>query len=174
MGNYASLKEKLYCKPHFTQLFKAKGNLSAFGEPGAATGVVSSPLRNQWAEAAPVVSPPAPVAARRPEDFSSGFAPEYVPTKISRLGAGPCTSCKAKVFAVGKVEQEGRRASYLSIPGASCERGPLEHPGLIVVVNNWCHVANSENADRHVLSPYEAELRLYVAVSKRSVSPFGF
>uniref|UniRef100_A0A8C5XA66 LIM zinc-binding domain-containing protein n=1 Tax=Malurus cyaneus samueli TaxID=2593467 RepID=A0A8C5XA66_9PASS len=26
LGNYASLHGKIYCKPHFTQLFKSKGN----------------------------------------------------------------------------------------------------------------------------------------------------
>ena len=26
LGNYAALQGKLYCKPHFKQLFKAKGN----------------------------------------------------------------------------------------------------------------------------------------------------
>ena len=110
LGNYASLKEKLYCKPHFTQLFKAKGNLSAFGEPGAAMGVASSPMRNQWAEEKASEKTPPPPVVRRPEDFQSGHPPEYVPTKISRLGAGPCSSCKAKVFAVGKIEMEGRCA----------------------------------------------------------------
>ena len=26
LGNYAALQGKLYCKPHFKQLFKTKGN----------------------------------------------------------------------------------------------------------------------------------------------------
>ena len=33
LGSYASLSEKLYCKPHFKQLFKEKGNYSdGFGQ----------------------------------------------------------------------------------------------------------------------------------------------
>jgi len=33
LGNYASLQGKVYCKPHFKQLFKSKGNYNeGFGE----------------------------------------------------------------------------------------------------------------------------------------------
>lgn len=104
LGNYASLKEKLYCKPHFTQIFKEKGNLTAFGEEHV---IPPSPARPPSAEQAePPSQPTPPPPVRRPEDFQSGFAPEYVPTKISKLGGGQCAKCKTKVFPIGKVDAE--------------------------------------------------------------------
>ena len=110
LNNYASLKEKLYCKPHFTQLFREKGSLAAFDE-GVVRPTVSSPQAEP--ERSPERPPPKPAVVtptRRPEDFQSGFEPEYVPTKISKLGGGTCQKCKAKVFPIGKVQVDSRRA----------------------------------------------------------------
>jgi uncharacterized membrane protein len=65
LGNYASLEGKVYCKPHFKQLFATKGNY--------AEGFGAKKPQQRWAEKqsggsdhAPVVSKPASTAATVP------------------------------------------------------------------------------------------------------------
>lgn len=120
VGNYASLKEKVFCKPHFTQVFKEKGNLSGFDEvqPLVSSSVPASPAPSEAAgdhhhvENSPKPTPPKPnMSLRRPEDFQSGFEPEYVPSTISKLQTDKCAKCQRKVFAIGKIEVDGRCVS---------------------------------------------------------------
>jgi len=117
LSNYASLKERLYCKPHFTQLFKEKGNLSAFGvenggalSPAPSRTVSQSPADFARPAETPSPAPPSARASMRQEDMQSGFEPEFVIQKISKLGATKCATCNTKVFPIGKVEADGRRA----------------------------------------------------------------
>ena len=51
VGNFAAIKGKLYCKPHFKQLFKEKGNYSeSFGEEKLATYSGGGPASQTAAE----------------------------------------------------------------------------------------------------------------------------
>lgn len=144
LGNYASLKDRLFCKPHFTQVFKEKGNLSGFEEVQTQPqSVPASPAPSEAGgsgeghiiQESPRPTPPkSRESVRRPEDFQSGFEAEYVPSTISKLGTTQCAKCKTKVFAIGKIDVDGRRAMdrpppYVGLFGGSesmagCRRAP--------------------------------------------------
>ncbi|XP_033994540.1 LIM domain and actin-binding protein 1-like isoform X2 [Trematomus bernacchii] len=110
LGNYASLHGKIYCKPHFSQLFKAKGNYDeGFGhrphkelwEPRA-DGEVGEEVLTQREQAAPA-------AVTRPaETVSEKQGPPAVetsqPVKVGDLTARLETRVQKPVRAEEKPE----------------------------------------------------------------------
>lgn len=98
-------------------MFKEKGNLSGFEEVNVQPilSVPSSPApsdapagESNHVESSPRPTPTKLNVPRRPEDFQSGFEPEYVPSTISKLQTDKCAKCLKKVFAIGKIEVDGR------------------------------------------------------------------
>lgn len=131
--------KQVFCKPHFTQVFKEKGNLSGFDEvvPVVPSSVPPSPAPSDapagenHVENSPRPTPPKPsMSTRRPEDFQSGFEPEYVPSTISKLQTDKCGKCMKKVFAIGKIEVDGRRVMFQSGMGGLCRAAVCFFQGI--------------------------------------------
>ncbi|XP_061583486.1 LIM domain and actin-binding protein 1-like isoform X2 [Cololabis saira] len=85
LGNYASLHGNVYCKPHFSQLFKAKGNYDE--------GFGHRPHKELWEQKADgeereeTMKPkekeaPAPVKAESPSDIQSPAPPEETSPQV--------------------------------------------------------------------------------------------
>ncbi|XP_053704923.1 LIM domain and actin-binding protein 1-like isoform X1 [Synchiropus splendidus] len=72
LGNYASLHNNVYCKPHFCQLFKAKGNYDE--------GFGHRPHKELWESKSDAAGSPSPASTQNkgqpPVGSSSGSEPE--------------------------------------------------------------------------------------------------
>lgn len=92
LGNFASLHGKIYCKPHFSQLFKAKGNYDeGFGhrphkelwEPRDDADESEEPLSPK--EQPAVVKQPAKSVSETPTDPSEETSPQVKVTDLATL-----------------------------------------------------------------------------------------
>ncbi|KAG9353479.1 hypothetical protein JZ751_018081 [Albula glossodonta] len=135
LGNYASLYGNVYCKPHFSQLFKAKGNYDeGFGHrphkelwSARAEGEEEDRAGDSPAATTPTatVSPAstAPVAAASPTQAKpqNSMVEDSPIAKVNVLAAGLET--RAQSSAVGEKPVETRRLRIAWPPPADAERG---------------------------------------------------
>ncbi|KAI1891116.1 hypothetical protein AGOR_G00160680 [Albula goreensis] len=135
LGNYASLYGNVYCKPHFSQLFKAKGNYdegfghrphkelwSARGEGEEEDRAGDSPTTTTpTATVSPASA--APVAAASPTQAKpqNSMVEDSPIAKVNVLAAGLET--RAQSSAVGEKPVETRRLRIAWPPPADAERG---------------------------------------------------
>jgi len=101
-GNYASMEDKFYCKPHFKQLFAAKGNFEeGFGkEKKAVPAAAVTASANPTPQFVPVESTTdaAPVKKETPSGIASRFKSQ----------AEKCTGCGKTVYATEKIVVEDK------------------------------------------------------------------
>jgi hypothetical protein len=96
LGNFAALNGKLYCKPHFKQLFASKGNYNeGFGKAKlthewaakkGADGGDDSDEEEEEEKPAPVKSTPAPAAqpAQQPPAQTTKASPASAPAPLQK------------------------------------------------------------------------------------------
>ncbi|RVE72767.1 hypothetical protein OJAV_G00041210 [Oryzias javanicus] len=78
LGNYASLHGNIYCKPHFSQLFKAKGNYDE--------GFGHRPHKELWEPRADVDENEEPVKLKEPEKPETVKHPAESPSEVTSPG----------------------------------------------------------------------------------------
>ncbi|XP_024126789.1 LIM domain and actin-binding protein 1 isoform X1 [Oryzias melastigma] len=78
LGNYASLHGNIYCKPHFSQLFKAKGNYDE--------GFGHRPHKERWEPRVDVEESEEPVKPKEPEKPETVKHPAENPSEVSSPG----------------------------------------------------------------------------------------
>lgn len=103
-GGYAALNGKIYCKPHFKQLFMEKGNYSSgFGEEDPKTRWQQG---NGDAPSSPGgLAPPAPRSSPAQKKRSSVAAEQLA--SGSKLASSLCKGCDKPVYPVEKMDVEG-------------------------------------------------------------------
>ncbi|CAG11748.1 unnamed protein product, partial [Tetraodon nigroviridis] len=119
LGNYASLQGNIYCKPHFSQLFKAKGNYDeGFGlrphkelwEPRTDGDEDQEPAKPREQEE--------PAAATRPAQESSEEPPpeeESPPVKVTDLTALLESRAQARPGAAVQARERAMEARRLRV-----------------------------------------------------------
>ncbi|CAF90059.1 unnamed protein product, partial [Tetraodon nigroviridis] len=119
--NYASLHNNVYCKPHFCQLFKAKGNYDE--------GFGHRPHKELWESRGESEEPSAPARVQSPEQHSDLSSPTVEDSPLAKVNVLTATM---EALSQGSPERsdrppEARRLKISWPPRSELEDTPTRH-----------------------------------------------